>query len=167
MKGTGGLIVYLDYDGVLHHENCLWHPRRGAYLVAPEQYVLFQHASLLAQMLEPYPAVRIVLSTSWVRRYGYSATAKRLPPALRSRVIGATFHARHMRDDEFMSMHRGQQVHDDVLRRQPGDWLALDDDTEGWAPEHAAKFVPTHRYEGLSDPDVQLEFKMKLKEMCK
>jgi hypothetical protein len=167
MKGTGDLIVYLDFDGVLHHENCLWHPRRGAYLEAPERYVLFQYATLLEQMLEPYPAVRIVLSTSWVRRYGYSATAKRLPPALRSRVIGATFHTRYMNDDAFGSMYRGQQVYGDVLRRQPRDWLALDDDSEGWPPEHAGKFVQTHMYEGLSDPEVQLDFKMKLQEMCK
>ena len=53
MKGTGELVLYLDYDGVLHHENCLWHPRRGAYLVAPQRYSLFQHAPLLEEMLEP------------------------------------------------------------------------------------------------------------------
>lgn len=31
-KGRGEPVPYMDVDGVLHHENCLWHPRRGAYL---------------------------------------------------------------------------------------------------------------------------------------
>ena len=30
LSGHGGLLLYLDYDGVLHHENVLWHPRMGA-----------------------------------------------------------------------------------------------------------------------------------------
>ena len=166
MKGTNALVLYLDFDGVLHHENCLWHPQRGAYLSAPERYSLFQHSSLLEQMLEPYPLVQIVLSTSWVVRYGCDATTKRLPPSLRARVIGATFHSRHMNDDEFMYLHRGQQVFKDVQRRRPRDWLALDDDAEGWPAEHAARYIKTNMYEGLSDPSVLIEFNQKLREMC-
>jgi hypothetical protein len=166
VKGTGALVLYLDFDGVLHHENCLWHPRRGAYLSAPERYTLFQHSLLLEQVLAPYPQVQIVLSTSWVRRYGYSGAVKRLPPSLQARVVGATFHSRHMHEEGFSYLHRGEQVHADVLRRRPRDWLALDDDGEGWPLQHASKFVQTHMYEGISDLAVQIEFKMKLKKMC-
>ena len=129
--GRNGLILYLDFDGVLHHENVLWHPRLGAYLSAPEGYTLFQHALLLEQLLEPYPEVRIVLSTSWVRRYGCSRTAKNLRPSLRARVIGATFHSR-MEKEPFLAAPRGMQVWSDVLRRKPRDWLALDDDYLHW-----------------------------------
>lgn len=115
---------------------------------------------------EPYPQLQIVLSTSWVRRYGCSATAKRLPENLRARVIGATFHSRHMREVDFLHLPQGQQVIEDVMRRRPRAWLALDDDAEGWPPEYAAQFVQTHMYEGISDPDVQEEFSQKLKVMC-
>lgn len=52
MKGTDQLVLYLD--GVLHHENCHWHPARGAYLVALERHSLFQHAGLLEKMLDPH-----------------------------------------------------------------------------------------------------------------
>lgn len=158
-------MLYLDYDGVLHHENCLWHPRRGAYLVAPARYTLFQHAELLGRLLAPYPAVQIVLSTSWVLRYGCSATAKRLPPELQARVIGATFHARHTSADDFRYMPRGQQVIEDVTRRRPREWLALDDNEEGWPAEYAHRHVHTHMYEGLGDTSVQSEFELKLREM--
>ena len=70
MKGTGGHVLYLDFDDTVHHENCLWHPRVGPYLSVPEGkgYVLFQHAELLEQLLLPYPDVQIVLSTAWVLR---------------------------------------------------------------------------------------------------
>ena len=167
MKGTGQFVLYLDYDGVLHHENCLWHPRRGAYLVAPSRYTLFQHAELLEQMLEPYPTVKVVLSTSWVLRYGCSAAAKRLPPSLHARVIGATFHSRHMNADDFRWLPRGQQVTEDVLRRSPRDWVALDDNEEGWPLSSGKRHVHTHMYEGISDPEVQAEFQKKLVAICK
>jgi hypothetical protein len=166
MKGTGQLMLYLDFDG-LHHENCLWHPRKGAYLVAPSRYSLFQHAPLLEQMLAPYPAVQIVLSTSWVLQYGCSTASKRLPPALQALVIGATFHSLHMLDDDFRCLPRGQQVFEDLMRRRPRDWLALDDNEEGWPPEHAHRHVHTHMYDGISEPAVRAELEQKLKEMCK
>jgi hypothetical protein len=166
MKGTGELVIYLDFDGVLHHENVRISNKHGPFLQAPERYVLFQHAELLTALMAPYPLVQIVLSTSWAVRYGVSTAAKRLPPELQHRVIGGTFHSRHMRTDEFLELHRGQQVTADVARRQPRDWVALDDDMEGWgssAPHH----VLTHQYEGISDPEVLAMFKQKLEAMCK
>lgn len=165
--GRGGLVLYLDFDGVLHHENCLWHPKRGAYLVAPERYTLFQHTELLVQVLTPYPEVQIVLSTSWIRRYGVATSAKRLPAALQSRVIGGTFHSRYMRDEDFGGLLRGQQVHEDVLRRRPRDWIALDDDAEGWPAEHAHRHIHTHMYEGISAPEVLEQLKAALQLLSK
>lgn len=52
--GSGEPVLYLDYDGVLIHEKVLWHPKRGAYLHAPEGHSLFQHAPLLEELLAPY-----------------------------------------------------------------------------------------------------------------
>lgn len=153
-KGAGELILYLDFDGVLHHENVLWHPKKGAYLKAPKQYTLFQHAQLLAELLEPYPTVKIVLSTSWVRSYGCQKTAKRLPEALRSRVIGATFHSR-MYEPGFVATPRGMQVSSDVIRRKPRDWLALDDDYVDWPEWCLDKYIRTDEHAGISEPSVR------------
>ncbi|MGN8002344.1 HAD domain-containing protein [Acidovorax sp. 22279] len=161
MNGKSGHILYLDYDGVLHHENCWWHPRRGPYLVAPPEYKLFQHAALLQELLTPYQTVRIVLSTSWVRRYGYSRTAKYLPSALRARVIGATFHSR-MNELHFTQMSRGMQVLEDVARREPARWLALDDDPEGWNENGLSNFVRTDECEGISNSNTKAELVAKL-----
>lgn len=152
MKGCGERVLYLDFDGVLHHENRFWYPRRGAYLVAPHGYTLFQHVPLLDGLLEPYQNIQIVLSTSWLRRYGYSWTAKRLSPKLRARVIGATFHSK-IDESYFNSPPSGQQVYEDVLRRKPLVWLALDDNTDGWPDECLENFVRTHEEDGIGDPE--------------
>ena len=166
MKGREERVLYLDFDGVLHHENVLWHPRIGAYMSAPDGYVLFQHAEPLERMLTPHPEVQIVLSTSWVLRYGCARSAKQLRPSLRNRVISATFHSK-MKEVEFTAKSRGMQVWEEVLKRRPRDWLALDDDWLDWPECCSDKYVRTHLSEGLSDAAVQQRFATKLQEMCK
>lgn len=160
-KGAGQLVLYLDYDGVLHHKNVLWHPKRGAYLSAPPQYKLFQHADLLVHLLEPYPSIKIVLSTSWVRSYGCANTAKRLPNELRRRVIGATFHSQ-MYEPLFVDSPRGMHIWRDVVRRNPKEWLALDDDHLDWPTWCLDKYIQTHEHEGISEPAVLAKIEQKL-----
>jgi hypothetical protein len=161
LKGQGQPLLFLDFDGVLHNEACYWHPRRGPYLKAPPRYTLFQHAELLAQLLEPYPNVAIVLSTSWVRQYSCDKAARRLPPALRRRVIGATYH-REMPGDSFAYLSRGEQVTADVLRRKPSSWLALDDDPIGWPEWSLPHLLLTDPYEGISLPELVEELRLRL-----
>jgi hypothetical protein len=165
--GRGELLLLLDFDGVLHHENVRWDQDRGLYLQAPARYSLFQHAQLLDEVLAPHPEVLIVLSTSWVRMFGISETAQRLPQTLRARVVGATFspEMRHL-EDAFAVMPRGLQVLSDVQRRQPRDWLAVDDDVIGWPEAHLHKVVQSDPYEGISAPVVLDELRRKLAAMC-
>ena len=154
-RGAGELVLYLDFDGVLHNENCLWHPRRGPYLDAPDGHTLFEHAPLLADILAPFPEIKIVLSTSWVRQYGCTGTAKKLPPDLRNRVIGATWHSayKHL-EQEWISAPRGMQIWGDVQRRHPLAWLAVDDDHFGWPKWALDNYVKTDAADGISNPRV-------------
>lgn len=160
-KGYGGKVLYLDYDGVLRHENCLWHPRKGVYLDAPPEFTLFQHAPLLDELLKPYSDVLIVLSTSWVRTYGVTRTAKFLPEGLRQRVVGATFHSR-MDRISFMNLPRGQQVYEDFLRRKPANVVVIDDLNEGWDEPFSDHLVLTHPTHCISDQTVLDELRAKL-----
>jgi hypothetical protein len=136
----GGQILYQDFDGVLHHENVLWHPRQGPHLQMGPAYHLFGRASLLAHLLTPYPYVQIVLSTAWVLWCGCETVARRLPEELRERVVGATYHA-SMNKKSLRSMPRRQQVLQDYGRRRPSAWLALDDDHLGWPHSHSDKLI--------------------------
>ena len=164
LRGRGELVLYLDFDGVLHHEDVRRHPRRGIYLNAPPEYRLFQHAPLLEALLQPHPDVRIVLSSSWVRALGYSRAVKRLPRGLQARVIGATYHS-SMHEMAFAMLPRGVQVLDDVERRAPKEWLALDDDASGWPKEHEHRVVLTDERLGLSAPGLANTLSLKLREL--
>jgi hypothetical protein len=151
-KGQGAVVLYLDFDGVLHHEDVWWHPRRGVYIQTPG-YRLFEHVPLLEAALAPFPEVSVVLSTSWVRYRRFSDSAKRLGPNLRERVIGATFHSQMSRQG-FESLPRGIQVLNDVARRRPRFWVALDDDLENWVPEYRDHLIHCDNVLGISAPGV-------------
>lgn len=53
LAGQDEVVLYLDFDGVLHHENVTWHPKKGAVLHAPLPHRLFQHVDLLEEEIAP------------------------------------------------------------------------------------------------------------------
>ncbi|AYM96406.1 hypothetical protein EAG14_10360 [Acidovorax sp. 1608163] len=163
------MVLYLDLDGVVHHEKVLWHPSKGIFMSPYEAagHALFEWVPILEAALEPYPAVALVLSSTWCIRPGYSATLKRLPAALRTRFIGGTYHKRVHGIDPwnqsmFRSMPRGVQVQEDAQRRKPRQWLALDDDVEDWPDASKQNLIACEGTTGLSDPEVQRELGKKL-----
>jgi len=155
-------LLYLDYDGVLHDAEVFQHPKRGIYIATPG-HILFEWMSILEQILAPHPTVRIVLSTSWVRMKGFTYAKRQLSPNLQSKVIGATFHKRHMNSLSFAERPRGVQILGDVIRRRPTSWLAIDDEYEGWPEAHIERLICTDGARGLSERAVQDELKQKLK----
>lgn len=164
MRGKDGHVLYLDFDGVLHHSEVWYHPKIGPYFpsTVPDRYKLFAHIGLLERLLEPYPNVAIVLSTSWSKQYGPHRAGKNLGHKLSPRVIGATFHSK-MNIDEFDNKMRGLQVYEDVLRRKPAQWVALDDDPEGWPAEVGQRYIRTHLTEGISEPEVLVAIRERFK----
>jgi hypothetical protein len=157
-------ILYLDFDGVLHHEAVYWHPRRGIFLNEPG-HTLFVWVPILDELLVPHPDVHIVLSTSWVRVRDFTYAKTRLSPALQARVVGATFHNREMRKDEFVLLARGQQIANDVSRRNPKAWFAIDDDHLGWPAWCRDNLIRTHGETGLSDPAIQAAIRTMLERL--
>ncbi|CAB3752448.1 HAD domain-containing protein [Paraburkholderia humisilvae] len=165
-RRRGGLVLYVDFDGVVQPESVYFYPRLGPVLVNAPGHELFEHVWLLEQELAPYPDVQIVLSTSWVRRYhgSIARVSRRLTPSLQERVIGATFHSR-MDEREFAAAPRGVQIWADVVRRKPLDWLALDDDGAQWPAWCRDKLVQTDEILGISAPEVLEELRTKLTAM--
>ena len=72
------MILFLDFDGVLHPDPCYDAAR------------LFEHAPRLAGVLDAYPEVGVVLSTSWRTVRPEQELLDALPESLRTRVLGAT-----------------------------------------------------------------------------
>ena len=162
---AGFPILYLDFDGVLHHYDVYLDEKGRAILRGMGS--LFEYAERLEAELAPYPSVRIVLSTNWVRVNGFDRSRRRLTPGLRERVVGATWHSAFEQDPDFSNwwIHeasRYEQIAHDVVRRNPADWLALDDDVIGWpdeAREHLVACAPLH---GLSEPSTRLSLETRL-----
>jgi hypothetical protein len=144
-------ICYLDYEAVLHDGNVLRNRTRGMSIATPGR-TFFEWMPLLEELLAPYPTMKIVLSTTWVREVGFDKARQELSPSLRERVIGATFHA----------MPRGMQILGDVNRRNPSAWFALDDDDFGWPARQRAHLIQTTDALGLSDPAVQQQVRERL-----
>jgi hypothetical protein len=75
---TDFVIVFLDFDGVLHPDPCLDATR------------LFENAPRLADVLGDFPQVALVLSTAWRQAGTYEQLVILLPAPLRDRVIDVT-----------------------------------------------------------------------------
>ena len=166
---SADVVLYLDLDGVVHHEAVLWHPRKGIYM-SPYQaagHALFEWLPHLEEVLAPFPSVALVLSSTWCIRPGYSKTLRLLPESLRMRFIGGTFHKRvHGADPwtlaSFRNSPRGEQILADVQRRKPRHWIALDDDIEDWPASAQAHLIACDGSMGLSCPLVRETLQQKL-----
>lgn len=156
------MILFLDYDGVLHADD-VYRTKQGIALRSAG--TLFEHAEILAVVLAPHPEAQIVLSTSWVRELGFSKAKKRLPPSLQNRVIGATYHSLYEQEDTLIPwgmLTRYEQIARHVLRHNIADWLALDNDNEGWSEDQAHRLVHTDDNLGLGEVAAQQRLSLAL-----
>lgn len=160
---TTPFILYLDYDGVLHPADVRVtrdEPLRPRVYVRgePTDQPLFRYMSLLELLLAPYPELRIVLSTSWVRAFGYEYALKQLSRELQQRVIGAT---------TFPAPTRFDSIEIDAESRGLTNWLALDDDVCGWPDARRHQVVaPTNPALGLAQPGVAAELATMFEALC-
>jgi hypothetical protein len=157
-------ICYLDYDAVLHDGNVLRNRTRGLHIKTPGR-TFFEWMPILDGLLAPCPELKIVLSTTWVREIGFNEAKHELSPALRDRVIGSIFLHPGIIKAEFDTMPRGMQIADDVSRRRPSHWFALDDDAFGWPAKYKDNLIQTGTASGVSDPAVQERIRRRLTEM--
>lgn len=157
-------LCYLDYDAVLHDGNVLRNRSTGMTIKTPGR-TFFEWMPLLEDLLAPYPDLKIVLSTTWVRELGFDQAKHELSPALRERVIGSTFLHPKIIKAEFDMQPRGVQIWGDVARRKPSHWFALDDDADGWPLKYRENLIQTSDQLGLSDPAVQEKIRQRLAEI--
>jgi hypothetical protein len=153
-------VLFLDYDGCLHPGEVWMHGAR-VELDTPG-HALFESAPVLEALLTPYPAVRIVLSTTWVRMFSFKYARDRLPSGLAERVIGSTFDPAAPNAWRFDRLTRYDAIMEDVTRRRPARWLALDDDAFGWAEADRHRLVLAPAALGLACARVQEDLRARL-----
>lgn len=119
------VILFLDFDGVLHPDPC---PR-------PDR--LFENAPRLARLLEEFPGVGIVLSTSWRTACSADELLERLPPPLWPRVLGVTPRRSDFTPPPARLPYRRHAECEQWLLQQGmsgSPWVALDDRIDWFAP---------------------------------
>ncbi|GAB2895884.1 hypothetical protein GCM10027046_26530 [Uliginosibacterium flavum] len=129
--------IFIDFDGTLHTADVRTRD-------------LFCWLPLLVKILEPYTAVRIIVSSDWRTRCSDEQLIQILGP-LGSRFAGIT---------ETYGSDRAQEIRDDVRARKITRWLALDDhETVQIAAKSNPRFVWCPPDQGISCPVVQAKLK--------
>lgn len=141
-------VLYLDYDGVLHHSAVMAGPGSPAQPILDEAgYSLFQYLPALEKLMPD--DVVIVLSTSWANLPKHSTNWAKawLSPAMQNKVVGRTGDV-WVGLRTFRQMPRGHQVMLHANQFTPLRWIALDDDSNGFdaIPHH---YIKTHWRDGV------------------
>lgn len=146
-------VLYLDFDGVLHPDAV--YNNQGRFELRAAGHELFEAAPLLEQLLAPYPAIQLVLSTSWVRILGLEAARAQLPNGLAARVVGSTWHPA-FHQFEWLHMPRHEQIARHLASHNIRHWVAVDDDYQEWPDSMASRLVRVSSELGLQDETDQV-----------
>ena len=159
------MILFLDFDGVLHPNEVYMDRFKGErrIVLKVDGHNLFEHAEWLAEQLalSEFRHVRVVLSTSWVWALSFDGAKAYLPQSLQERVKGATWHSGRNKY-EWHSMTRFDQIHGYVNRHNLHDWVAVDDNADGWPEAHKTNLVHTDEWWGLGQAEKRAELLTKL-----
>ncbi|HDR9140976.1 HAD domain-containing protein [Burkholderia vietnamiensis] len=121
--------LFVDFDGTLHRGKGLLESDGGLSLDTGNP--LFEFAPLLAGLLEPYPRVEIVLTSSWIYKLSLEQMVSYLPEQLARRVVGSTrgYKVRfgYLQDGSARTYVIRSYVFDHKLKH----WLAIDDSVYG------------------------------------
>lgn len=133
------MILFLDFDGVLHPDPCLDAAR------------LFEHAPRLVHALGAFPQVALVLSTAWRQGRRFEQLLAPLPVALQQRTIGVTPNfgdftsaaalVPYRRQAECIRWMQQNRLEDEA-------WLALDDRPSGFTP-YCENLIGCHPQSGF------------------
>ena len=117
------MILFLDFDGVLHPNN--------------QPDLLFVWVPRLAMWLDAWPEVDVVIASSWRVAYSQNEMLEMLGPVIASRVVGCTPWVRQERDDNVYPaakttvLTHERQVEVEAWMASSWDperaWVALDD----------------------------------------
>ena len=163
-------VLYLGVSGVLHPSMSIYELLRGRTFL-DDGHELFECVPFLEALLEDWPSIEIVLTSTRPWKHGLPAVLSELGPSLAARVIGFTFddlttkarfgeHQRHVTEMDYWRLGKARIV--DMHRHwlRPAHWVAVDDEHYGWSDDElVCQVVVTPPLEGLGN----LEARTKLR----
>jgi hypothetical protein len=121
--------LFVDFDGTLHPGDALID--ENGHITLDSGSPLLEFAPLLVEMLEPYPTVEIVLTTSWLQKLPVDKVISYLPPELARRVVGTTRDIKPRLSDVLNGTERTYVISSYAYGRRLKNWLAIDDAVHG------------------------------------
>jgi hypothetical protein len=140
--------LFVDYDGALHRGRALLD--EGGKISLDTGNPLFEFAPLLINLLEPWPEVKIVLTTSWLNKLSVEQVVSYLPLPLAKRVVGTTQGYKARFGDWKLGIARTYIIRDYVFGHRLKNWLAIDDSAYG-AHDLSTDFLPLESHLALLD----------------
>ena len=137
------MILFLDFDGVLH-------PEYEAQAVPAD--IAFCHLPRFEAVMRDYSQVEIVISSTWREQFPLAALQARFSPDIAARIIGTTPIITRM-DGKYVPARREGEILGWLAaagRAQDGPWLALDD--AAWQFKlHRSRLIACVRHIGFDD----------------
>lgn len=121
--------LFVDFDGTLHVGRALI-DERGA-ITLDSGRPLLEFAPLLVELLEPYPSVEIVLTTSWLQKLPTDEVISYLPQALARRVVDTTRDIKARLSYVLNGSERTYIISSYAYNKRLQNWLAIDDSVYG------------------------------------
>lgn len=135
------MILFLDFDGVLH-------PQYDGEPTPAD--VVFCHLPRFELILRDYPAVDVVISSTWRHQFPIEYIKARFSPDIAGRILGGT--PQLASPDEYAPDLREREILAWLAAsgRTNEPWLALDDAV--WQfKQHRSRVVGCVGYRGLDD----------------
>ena len=116
------MILFLDFDGVLH----------SSHQPDDDPGRLFTHAPRLGAWMEAWPGVDVVISSSWRLAHSQQTMVRLLGPTIGNRVVGCTPWADQVRDDNvYPSAKLNEFTHERQVQVEA--WMSASwDSGRGW-----------------------------------
>ena len=170
-QGETAPTLFVDYDGTLHIGHAVVDVVGQVTLDSGRP--LFEYAPLLIALLEPYPSVEIILTTSWLQKLPTEKVISCLPADLARRVVGTTRDIKSRLSYVLNGSERTYVIASYAHGHRLKKWLAIDDSAYGAyhfgrePGELAQNFILLDSARGISDADVQQRIRQWLFEVHK
>lgn len=131
----GTVLLYLDFDGVLHRR----------------MNETFERMPLLEKILKQCPELHIVVSSSWRETMTLEGLKYLFPVAFRHRIIGVTPSLQEVKDTEYVR-YRECLIH--ARHMGINKFIIIDDESHRFPPG-CENLVSTNYSEGMTDQTVE------------
>jgi len=141
--------LFVDFDGTLHRGKGVIDEHGALSLDTGNK--LFEFVPDLMEMLDPYPDVEIVLTTSWLDKLPFDDVIKSLPVELTCRIVGTTQGIKPRFGYLIDGRSRTYVIRTYVINNRLKNWLAIDDSVYG-ASSLSFPFLDLRPHLVLLDP---------------